>query len=144
MITGDGNRLHQLFANLLGNVRTHTPTGTTAAVLVDDSDPASVRISIDDNGPGVDPAAIPRLFDRFFRADKSRSRELGGSGLGLAIVAAIATAHGGTVAAGPSPAGGLRVEVRLPRRPIGTGAPSGSGAISVPASGRSSAPVRPL
>ena len=99
-------------------------------------------MSIDDNGPGVDPDALPRLFDRFYRADKSRSREMGGSGLGLAIVAAIATAHGGTVTASPSPAGGLRVEVRLPRR-IGNGRQPGR-VHSVPASGRSSAPVRPL
>ena len=75
------------------------PAGHDVAAVVDDSDPAAVRVSIDDNGPGVIRDAMPRLFDRFYRADKSRSREMGGSGLGLAIVAAIASAHGGTVTA---------------------------------------------
>ena len=116
LIPGDGNRLHQLVANLLGNVRTHTPPGSTAVVSVEPSgDPGSVLVAVTDDGPGVDPDALKLLFDRFFRADPSRSRAQGGSGLGLAIVAAIATAHGGSVAAVPAPTGGLRIEVRLPR-----------------------------
>lgn len=113
---GDGNRLHQLFANLLGNIRTHTPPGTAATVSVEpDVDPRFVAVTIADDGQGVDDAALPYLFDRFYRADPSRSRQAGGSGLGLAIVAAIANAHGGTVTAAHAAGGGLAVRVRLPR-----------------------------
>ena len=115
VVLGDHNRLHQLFANLLGNIRTHTDPGTTATVsLGPDADPRFVVVTVADDGRGVDHAALPYLFDRFFRADSSRSREHGGSGLGLAIVAAIAGAHGGAVAAGRAPGGGLAVRVRLP------------------------------
>ncbi len=117
-IAGDRHRLHQLFANLLGNVREHTPAGTTVRIGVTaDADPRYVVATVSDDGPGVDPAALPHLFERFFRADPSRSRANGGSGLGLSIVAAIAHAHGGAVAAGPAVEGGLAVRVRLPRAP---------------------------
>lgn len=116
VVLGDHNRLHQVFANLLGNIRAHTDTGTTATVSLEpDPDPRFVTVTIADDGPGVDEAALPFLFDRFYRAEKSRSREHGGSGLGLAIVAAIAGAHGGAVSATRSVGGGLAVRVRLPR-----------------------------
>ena len=123
VVTGDHNRLHQLFANLLGNIRTHTEPGTTATVSVEpDPDPRFVVVTVADDGRGVDEAALPYLFDRFYRADPSRSREHGGSGLGLAIVAAIASAHGGAVSAARSAAGGLAVRVRLPQAaPVGRG-----------------------
>ena len=101
-------------------------------------------MSIDDNGPGVDPDALPRLFDRFYRADQSRSREKGGSGLGLAIVAAIANAHGGTVDR-ESVAGGRACGWRCGCHAGSATAPAAGSAVhSMPASGRSSAPVRPL
>jgi two-component system OmpR family sensor kinase len=116
VVRGDRNRLHQMFANLLGNVRTHTDPGTTATVsIAPDPDPRFVVVTVADDGRGVDEAALPFLFDRFYRADPSRSRTHGGSGLGLAIVAAIATAHGGAVSAVRAPTGGLAIRVRLPR-----------------------------
>jgi two-component system OmpR family sensor kinase len=117
---GDRLRLHQLFANLLSNVRTHTPPGTTATVSVL-SGHDEIAVTVTDDGPGVTPEALPRLFDRFFREDESRSREHGGSGLGLSIVAAIVRSHGGRILAGHAPGGGLTMTVVLPR-PVGTGA----------------------
>ncbi len=126
MVAGDRLRLHQLFANLLSNVRTHTPSGTTATVSVlpgqDD-----VAVTVTDDGPGVRPDELSRLFDRFYRADESRSRENGGSGLGLSIVAAIVRSHNGRIIASHAPNGGLTMTVVLPR-PVGTAAIAGSGA----------------
>ena len=120
VVVGDRLRLHQLFANLLSNVRTHTPPGTTATVSVLPGQD-EIAVTVTDNGPGVSPEALPRLFDRFFREDESRSRENGGSGLGLSIVAAIVRSHGGRILAANAPGGGLNMTVVLPR-PVGTAA----------------------
>lgn len=119
-VGGDRMRLHQLFANLLSNARTHTPAGTTVTVSIL---PAAdrVAVSVADNGPGVSDADLPKLFDRFYRSDPSRSRANGGTGLGLSIVAAIVRGHGGDVLAGHTPGGGLTVTVVLPRA-VGTAA----------------------
>jgi two-component system OmpR family sensor kinase len=116
-VRGDRLRLHQLFANLLANVRTHTPPGTSTMVSVSvfhSMQGLVAVVNVMDNGPGVDAASLPRLFDRFFRVDKARSREQGGSGLGLSIVASIVRLHGGAVGASPTPGGGLTVTVQLP------------------------------
>ena len=119
-VSGDRMRLHQLFANLLSNARTHTPAGTIVTVSIL---PAAdrVAVSVADNGPGVSDADLPKLFDRFYRSDPSRSRADGGTGLGLSIVAAIVRGHGGDVLAGHTPGGGLTVTVVLPRA-VGTAA----------------------
>jgi signal transduction histidine kinase len=74
-----------------------------------------VRLRVDDDGPGIPEADRERVFERFVRLDDARARDDGGSGLGLAIVAELVAAHGGTVAITPSPIGGIRVEVTLPR-----------------------------
>ncbi|GAA1997199.1 HAMP domain-containing histidine kinase [Nakamurella flavida] len=113
LVVGDRMRLHQLFANLLANVRTHTPAGTTVtvSVLVSARD---VAVTVSDNGPGVSDEALPKLFDRFYRVEASRSRENGGTGLGLSIVAAIVRSHGGEVTASHTPGGGLTMTVILP------------------------------
>jgi two-component system OmpR family sensor kinase len=116
VVLGDRLRLHQLFANLLGNVRTHTAVGTTATVSVFTSE-TEVAVAVMDDGPGVGDADLHRLFDRFFRVDPSRSRERGGSGLGLSIAAAIVRAHRGRISAGHTPGGGLTVTVVLPLAP---------------------------
>jgi signal transduction histidine kinase len=68
-----------------------------------------------DSGPGVPEAELSRIFERYYRAEDSRSRDGGGSGLGLTIVRALTEAHGGTVQAGRAHLGGLEVEVRIPR-----------------------------
>jgi two-component system OmpR family sensor kinase len=116
VVPGDRLRLHQLFANLLANVRTHTPAGTTATVSVTATD-YGVTVAVIDDGPGVADQDLPRLFDRFFRADASRSRERGGSGLGLSIAAAIVRTHRGRIHAAGTPGGGLTVTVMLPVAP---------------------------
>ena len=77
-----------------------------------------VMVSIQDSSPGVPDAALPRLFERLFRVDKSRSRALGGSGLGLSICKNAVEAHGGTIRAAHSPLGGLLIEVVLPLESI--------------------------
>ncbi len=116
-ITGDKDRLRQVLDNLLANVRAHTPAGTTATVQVDLlGDQAQIEVR--DTGPGMADEEARRVFERFYRADPARARTGGGSGLGLSIVAAIVTAHGGTVSAASSPGQGLVVTVLIPVSPI--------------------------
>lgn len=108
--------IHQAIASLLGNVRQHTPAGTQAIVTVWKDDSAS-WLTVSDDGPGVDPAILPHLFDRFFRGDESRARDSvqSGSGLGLSIVRAIVMNLGGQVYAGICEAtGGLPITLRFP------------------------------
>ena len=113
-VSGDAMRLHQIVANLLTNVRTHTPEGTHVHVslTVDDASGQAV-VSVADDGPGIDPAVLPVLFERFARADSSRSRKAGSTGLGLAIVQAVVHSHGGTVDVASSD-DGATFTVRLP------------------------------
>jgi two-component system OmpR family sensor kinase len=112
-VQGDAARLRQALDNLLGNVRAHTPPGTRTTVSITLNDhSAAVRVA--DDGPGIDAADAARLFERFYRAEPSRSRDRGGSGLGLAIVAAIVHAHSGDVRADPNPGGGAIFTITLP------------------------------
>ncbi len=97
-VLGDRDRLRQIVDNLLSNVRSHTPPGTPAYVRVAREGDHAV-IEVEDNGPGLTPEELDRIFERFYRADASRSRASGGVGLGLSIVAAVARAHGGRVSA---------------------------------------------
>jgi two-component system OmpR family sensor kinase len=115
MVSGDRSRLRQVVDNLLSNVRAHTPPGTTAIVAISTLAGQAV-CQVTDDGPGIDAADAGRLFERFYRADPSRSRASGGSGLGLSIVAAIVAAHGGTVEAGAAAGGGTVFTVRMPIR----------------------------
>ena len=112
-ITGDAARLRQVLDNLLANVRAHTPAGTTARVTVsEDGDEALVEVA--DDGPGLTAEEASRVFERFYRADPSRSRHHGGTGLGLGIVAAIVAAHGGKVDVSAAPGSGTTFRVHLP------------------------------
>jgi two-component system OmpR family sensor kinase len=113
IVAGDGMRLHQIVANLLTNARTHTPAGTRVHVTLA-VEGESVVVRVADEGPGIDPGVLPVLFERFARADSSRSRSAGSTGLGLAIVQAVVHAHGGAVEVDSSPAGAV-FTVRLPR-----------------------------
>lgn len=113
-LQADGGRLHQVVSNLLANVRVHTPSGTLVTIDVEDDGSWGVLTVIDD-GPGIPPESLDHVFERFYRADPSRSRRSGGSGLGLSIVSAIVEAHGGTVDAVNDPGGGARFTVRLPK-----------------------------
>lgn len=97
----DAGRITQVLNNLLGNALQYTPQDGKIIVSAEKSpDPAAfIQISVTDTGTGIDPAALPYIFDRFYRADQSRVRTSGGSGLGLAIVKQLVEAHGGKVAA---------------------------------------------
>ena len=96
VVTGDEPRLRQVVTNLLANARVHTPDGTSVvAVLERDGD--DVVLAVEDDGPGIPPALLGTLFERFARGDSSRSRRAGSTGLGLAIVRAVVEAHHGDV-----------------------------------------------
>ena len=97
VVTGDAARLHQVLANLLSNARTHTPPGTTVTARVSARSDGVAVLAVLDDGPGVPAAILPTIFERFARADTSRSRAAGSTGLGLAIVTAVVHSHGGTV-----------------------------------------------
>jgi len=112
-VSGDAHRLSQLVDNLLANARRYTDAPGTVSVSLA-TQPGAVVLVVEDSAPGVAGEHLPRLFERLYRVESSRRRAAGGAGLGLAICKAIAEAHGGRIAAGHSPLGGLRVEVRLP------------------------------
>jgi two-component system OmpR family sensor kinase len=112
-VTGDEARLRQVLDNLFANARSHTPPRTAVSVDLHRVD-GRARLSIADHGPGLTDEEAARVFERFYRADTSRSRASGGVGLGLSIVAAVTEAHGGTAEAGPTPGGGATFVVTLP------------------------------
>jgi two-component system OmpR family sensor kinase len=116
MVLGDEHRLHQVLANLMSNAAKHTPDGTTVTVALDRAPAAAgaVQLSVTDDGPGIPPDLQPTLFERFVRADSSRSRAAGSTGLGLAIVDAVTAAHGGRVSLTSEP-GRTRFVITLPR-----------------------------
>ena len=110
----DAGRIRQALINLLSNALRHTPAGGKivgrAGARGDE-----LRLSVADNGDGLRPEQLERVFDRFYRADESRSRETGGTGLGLAIVKAIAEAHGGRAeASSDGPGKGCVFSLTLP------------------------------
>jgi len=115
-ILGDEERLGQVFSNLLDNAIKYTPeqgTITISAELRDGPPPAMIEVTVEDTGIGIPPQDLPRIFERFYRVDKARSRELSGTGLGLSIVKHLVEGHGGTVWA-ESQGKGTRFVVRLP------------------------------
>ncbi len=111
-VTGDEHRLHQVLSNLLTNARRHTPAGTSVEVALARQNGSAV-LSVTDDGPGIPEDLQGDVFDRFTRADASRTRDSGGAGLGLALVQAIVTAHDGSVSVESRP-GHTRFTVTLP------------------------------
>jgi two-component system, OmpR family, phosphate regulon sensor histidine kinase PhoR len=105
--------LEQALVNLLDNAVKYSPRGSSIRVEAS-LDAGSVRFAIIDNGPGIPSRDLPRLFERFYRVDKARSRELGGTGLGLAIVRHIALAHGGDVSVDSREGAGSTFTLRIP------------------------------
>jgi two-component system OmpR family sensor kinase len=113
-VTGDEARLRQVLGNLLQNAIRHTPPETPVRVrVIEDGDDAVLEVA--DWGPGMSEQEAKRVFERFWRADASRTRASGGTGLGLAIVAAIADAHGGSATVETALGQGACFRVRLPR-----------------------------
>jgi two-component system OmpR family sensor kinase len=118
-VEGDEDRLRQVVHNLVGNALVHTPASTPVSVQVHNGGGRAV-VEVHDDGPGMSREVADRAFERFARADASRSRHAGGAGLGLAIVQAIVVAHGGEVALVSAPGDGTTVRVELPRHPVAT------------------------
>jgi heavy metal sensor kinase len=112
-VEGDQARLKQVVVNLLDNAIKYTLQGGAVALTVTPTDSKAV-LEVADNGIGIPTEALPRVFDRFFRVDTARSRELGGAGLGLSIVKSICVAHHGHVEASSFPGQGSRFRVELP------------------------------
>ena len=112
-VIGDDAQLRQVVANLLSNALRHTPDDAAIRVhLAADGDAA--RLEVADDGPGLEADAAAKVFEPFYRADASRTRQTGGAGLGLAIVEAIVEAHGGAVTLRTAPGAGATFTVRLP------------------------------
>lgn len=123
VVRGDEQRLGQVLNNLLENALRHTAPGGLVQVCVGAAN-GSARLAVIDSGEGIAPADLPHIFDRFYRADGSRSRRTGGSGLGLAIARQLVQAHGGHIWAESPPAGqrrGSALFVELPLIPTRTG-----------------------
>jgi heavy metal sensor kinase len=112
-IEGDRARLKQVIVNLVDNAIKYTPAGGLVGVKVCASDGRAV-IEVNDNGVGIPPEALPHIFERFYRVDKARSRQIGGAGLGLSIIKAIVTAHGGQVRVESVEGKGSRFLIELP------------------------------
>jgi heavy metal sensor kinase len=113
VVRGDKSHLKQVIVNLLDNAIKYTPKGGRIEIRVSARD-GQAALEVSDNGPGIPPEALPHVFERFYRADKARSRELGGAGLGLAIVKSICVAHHGDVRAESRAPVGTRIVLELP------------------------------
>ncbi len=96
LVDADPQRIGQVLGNLLSNALTHTPSGGQVVVAAQARE-SEVELSVSDSGEGISPEHLPYIFERFYRADKSRSRATGGTGLGLAIARQLVEAHGGRI-----------------------------------------------
>lgn len=115
LVVADERQLRQVLTNLVTNARIHTPADSPVEILVGEPGPGRVELHVRDHGRGIPPEDRQRVFERFYRADSSRSRSHGGgNGLGLAIVAAIVEAHGGAARVEDTPGGGATFVVELP------------------------------
>ena len=106
-------RVGQVLRNLLNNGVAHTPSGGEITVSARAMD-QEVAVSVRDTGSGIAPEHLPYVFDRFYRADKSRARQTGGAGLGLAIVKQLVVAHGGSISVESVPGQGSSFTFTLP------------------------------
>jgi len=114
MVFGDSASLRRVITNLLANARKHTSAGNTVTVTVDQDDETDEAVlEVHDTGEGIAPEFLPKVFERFTRADKARSGSDGTTGLGLPIAKSIVEAHGGSISVSSEP-GNTVFEVRLP------------------------------
>jgi len=112
-VAGDSDRLRRILEHLVDNALKYTPDGGRVTVRVA-PEGKGVVVSVEDTGPGIAPEHLPRLFERFYRVDTARSRELGGTGLGLSIVKHLAESMGASVQVTSEPGRGSRFETHLP------------------------------
>jgi two-component system sensor histidine kinase SenX3 len=127
-VFGNESQLVTAVANLVENSINYSPEGTTVDVVVLD-DGGSVQIDVRDEGIGIEPRDLGRIFERFYRADRARSRATGGTGLGLAIVKHVATNHGGRVEVTSTVGEGSTFTLRLPSRSPELGSGSSTSAV---------------
>jgi len=112
----DAADLELVWCNLLENAIRFSPSGERVHLRVR-SNGQRTYVEVEDNGPGIPPAELPRIFARFHRADSSRARDTGGYGLGLAISKALIEAYGGTITPESRPGHGTRMVVEVPLEP---------------------------
>lgn len=112
----DVQKIGRVLGNLIRNAIRHTPPGGSVQVQAQSID-VDILVEVIDNGAGIDPASLGRVFDQFYRAEQSRNRETGGAGLGLAIAKGIVEAHGGQIGVESQPGAGAHFWFLLPRRP---------------------------
>jgi two-component system phosphate regulon sensor histidine kinase PhoR len=112
-VMGDPAKLQDILRNLIENASNYSPEGSTIEVEARRG-PGTIEITVADRGPGIPEADLPRIFERFYRADRSRSRDPGGTGLGLSIVRHLVGLHGGTIRAANRDGGGAMFTLRLP------------------------------
>ncbi|TWV30665.1 HAMP domain-containing protein [Streptomyces misionensis] len=112
-LDADPVRMRQVLGNLVSNALRHTPAAGTVTLTARRDGPDAV-LTVADTGSGIAPEELPQVFERFWRAEKSRSRRTGGSGLGLSIVRQLVAAHGGTAEAASEPGAGSVFTLRLP------------------------------
>jgi len=115
-VPGDPAKLHDVLRNLVENASNYSPQGGTIEIASRRRDGA-IEITVADRGPGIPDADLPRIFERFYRVDRSRTRDPGGTGLGLSIVRHLVELHGGTVSAANREGGGAIFTLRLPVAP---------------------------
>jgi signal transduction histidine kinase len=113
-LSADPTRLRQALGNLVSNALRHTPAGGRVVLWARTETPGEVLIDVTDTGSGIDAESLPYIFDRFWRADRSRSRTSGGSGLGLAITHHLVAAHGGRIDVRSTPGTGTTFTIHLP------------------------------
>lgn len=113
-VTADRDKLNVVISNLLDNALKYSGQGAHVKVSIKPDD-SSVQVTVSDDGPGIPPDQKHRIFERFYRVDKSRSRQLGGTGLGLSIVRHILAAHGIEIEVDSDLGAGTRFQFRLPR-----------------------------
>jgi two-component system, OmpR family, phosphate regulon sensor histidine kinase PhoR len=116
VFNADSQQVEQILSNLLDNAINYTPSGGSVTISAAEDD-TFVSISVSDTGIGIPPSEVPRIFDRFYRVDKARSRQAGGTGLGLSIVRDIVDAHSGTITVQTKPGKGSKFTVVLPKEP---------------------------
>ncbi|UUZ81912.1 cell wall metabolism sensor histidine kinase WalK [Paenibacillus sp. P26] len=118
----DPNRITQVFLNLIVNAVHYTPRDGSVTITVREDVPSGqgkgdVLVAVADNGPGIAPDQLPRVFDRFYRTDEARSRSAGGMGLGLAIAKELVILHNGLIDVESTVGQGTAFTVRSPIRP---------------------------
>jgi two-component system phosphate regulon sensor histidine kinase PhoR len=119
-VVTDPDRLRRILENLVDNAVKYTPPGGVVEVTAAPGPDGGALVEVEDSGPGIGPEHLGRIFERFYRVDKARSRELGGTGLGLSIVRHLAEGMGASVSVESHPGRGSRFSVLLPRRPAGS------------------------